>query len=606
MNYFKKILSYGIPYIRFAFLNLFFNILYAIFSALAFIGLIPMIQILFDKTNKVLEKPEYNGIGNLKDYIENFLNYKLTYYINQDSSKALLFVIIIIISLFLLKNIFNYLALYFITFLRNGVIRDLRGKLYQKIVSLPVNFFSEKKKGDLIARVSSDILEIQQSFLSILELIVREPLTILFTLIIMFSISSNLTFFVLIFVPISASIISIIGKSLKKKSDKVQKEQGEFLSTVEETITGIKIIKAFNVENTFIKKFMTSINQLLKYSNELINRQNLASPISEFLGVLVIGVLLWYGGRMVLIDESIDGAVFIAYMGLAYNILTPAKGISKAYYSIKKGDAAAKRIIEILEIKDEMKNNLNAKELKIFNKEICFKNVSFSYGKNIILNDFSLTIKKGETIALVGPSGGGKTTMANLLNRFYDVDNGDIMIDGNSIKKISKKSLNDLIGLVTQDSILFNESVANNIALGDLNSSMEKIKKAAKMANAHEFIEELSDGYNTYIGDGGNKLSGGQKQRLSIARAILKNPEILILDEATSSLDSSSEKLVQNALEKLMINRTSVVIAHRLSTIKKANKIIVLDKGLIIEEGTHEFLINKDSFYKKLVELQNF
>tara|TARA_B100000965_G_scaffold176012_1_gene146801 strand:- start:434 stop:1702 length:1269 start_codon:yes stop_codon:yes gene_type:complete len=422
----------------------------------------------------------------------------------------------------------------------------------------------------------------------------------------MFSISSNLTFFVLIFVPISASIISIIGKSLKKKSDKVQKEQGEFLSTLEETITGIKIIKAFNVENTFIKKFMTSINRLLKYSNELINRQNLASPISEFLGVLVIGVLLWYGGRMVLIDESIDGAVFIAYMGLAYNILTPAKGISKAYYSIKKGDAAAKRIIEILEIKDELKNNLNAKELKIFNKEICFKNVSFSYGKNIILNDFSLTIKKGETIALVGPSGGGKTTMANLLSRFYDVDNGDIMIDGDSIKKISKKSLNDLIGLVTQDSILFNESVANNIALGDLNSSMEKIKKAAKMANAHEFIEELSDGYNTYIGEGGNKLSGGQKQRLSIARAILKNPEILILDEATSSLDSSSEKLVQNALEKLMINRTSVVIAHRLSTIKKADKIIVLDKGLIIEEGTHEFLINKDSFYKKLVALQNF
>ena len=606
MNYFKKILSYGITYIRFAFLNLFFNILYAIFSALAFIGLIPMIQILFDKTNKVLEKPEYIGIGNLKDYIENFLNYKVTYYINQDSSKALLFVIIIIISLFLLKNIFNYLALYFITFLRNGVIRDLRGNLYRKIVSLPVNFFSEKKKGDLIARVSSDILEIQQSFLSILELIVREPLTILFTLIIMFSISSNLTFFVLIFVPISASIISIIGKSLKKKSDKVQKEQGEFLSTLEETITGIKIIKAFNVENTFIKKFMTSINRLLKYSNELINRQNLASPISEFLGVLVIGVLLWYGGRMVLIDESIDGAVFIAYMGLAYNILTPAKGISKAYYSIKKGDAAAKRIIEILEIKDEMKNNLNAKELKLFNKEICFKNVSFSYGKNIILNDFSLTIKKGETIALVGPSGGGKTTMVNLLSRFYDVDNGDIMIDGNSIKKISKKSLNDLIGLVTQDSILFNESVANNIALGDLNSSMEKIKKAAKMANAHEFIEELSDGYNTYIGEGGNKLSGGQKQRLSIARAILKNPEILILDEATSSLDSSSEKLVQNALEKLMINRTSVIIAHRLSTIKKANKIIVLDKGLIIEEGTHEFLINKDSFYKKLVELQNF
>ena len=397
MNYFKKILSYGIPYSKFAFLNLLINILYAIFSALAFVGLIPMIQILFGTTNKVILKPEYTGIGNLKDYIENFLNYKVTQYINQDSSKALLFVIFIIISLFLLKNIFNYLALYFITFLRNGVLRDLRKKLYQKIVSLPINFFSEKKKGDLIARVSSDVIELQQSFLSILELIVREPLTILFTLVIMFTISSNLTFFVLIFVPISASIISQIGKSLKKKSEKVQKEQGEFLSTLEETITGIKIIKAFNAENTFINRFIISINRMLKFSNDLINRQNLASPISEFLGVLVIGVLLWYGGRMVLIDESIDGAVFIAYMGLAYNILTPAKGISKAYYSIKRGDAAAKRIIDILNVKDKMENNQNVKKLKTFDKEICFKNVSFSYSKNKVLSDFSLTIKKGET-----------------------------------------------------------------------------------------------------------------------------------------------------------------------------------------------------------------
>ena len=606
MIYFKKILGYGIPYIRFAFFNLFFNILYAIFSALAFIGLIPMIQILFDKTNKVLEEPKYEGFSNLKDYLENFLNYKLTYYVNQDSSKALLFVIFIIISIFLLKNVFNYLALYFITFLRNGVIRDLRSKLYQKIISLPINFFSEKKKGDLIARVSSDVLELQQSFLSILELIVREPLTILFTLVIMFSISTNLTLFVLIFVPISASIISTIGKSLKKKSEKVQKEQGQFLSTLEETITGIKIIKAFNADNTFIKKFMFSINRLFKFSNELINRQNLASPVSEFLGVSVIGVLLWYGGRMVLIDGTIDGAVFIAYMGLAYNILTPAKGLSKAYYSIKKGDAAAKRIIEILNEEDEFKNSLNLKDLELFEKEICFKNVFFSYKKNIVLKNFSLTIKKGETIALVGPSGGGKTTIANLLSRFYDTDKGEIKIDGNPLKEIRKKSLNNLIGLVTQDSILFNDSVANNIALGNLNSNIKEIRKAARMANAHEFIEELADGYNTNIGEGGNKLSGGQKQRLSIARAILKNPEILILDEATSSLDSSSEKQVQNALEKLMENRTSIVIAHRLSTIKKANKIVVLDKGLIIEKGTHEFLINKDSLYKKLVDFQIF
>ena len=606
MNYFGKILKFGLPYKKFAFLNVFFNILYALFSALSYVAMIPMMQILFGTTKQTFEPPVYNEIEGIKSYVEGFFNYKITQYMSEDSGKALMFVIATIITLFFLKNIFNYLAMFFITFLRNGVLKDLRNALYKKTTALPVSFFSEKKKGDLMARISSDVLELQHSFLSVLELIVRDPLTIIFSLIVMFTFSTKLTLFVLIFIPISGAIISQIGKSLKKKSGRVQEEQGEFLSILEETIGGIKIIKAFNSENIFIKKFSESTQRFFKYSNDLLNRQNMASPVSEFLGILVISILLWYGGKMVLLDQTLNGAIFLSYMGLAYNILTPAKGISRSLYNIKKGDAAAQRVLEILEAKDDMADDPDAVVIDKLKDKIVFKNISFSYESKIILKDFSLNLKKGQTIALVGASGSGKTTVANLLNRFYDINNGALTIDGIAINKIKKSSLYGLTGMVTQDSILFNDTVRNNISLGNPNASEKEIKEAAKIANAEEFILNLENGYETVIGESGNKLSGGQKQRLSIARAILKNPDVLILDEATSALDTASEKLVQNALEYLMKNRTSLVIAHRLSTIQKADLIVVMNNGEIVETGNHKSLMGVDSTYKKLVDLQTF
>jgi len=606
MNYFGKILKFGLPYKKFAFLNVFFNILYALFSALSYVAMIPMMQILFGTTKQTFEPPVYNEIEGVKSYVEGFFNYKITQYMSQDSGTALMFVIATIITLFFLKNIFNYLAMFFITFLRNGVLKDLRNALYKKTTALPISFFSEKKKGDLMARISSDVLELQHSFLSVLELIVRDPLTIIFSLIVMFTFSTKLTLFVLIFIPISGAIISQIGKSLKKKSGRVQEEQGEFLSILEETIGGIKIIKAFNSENIFIKKFSESTQRFFKYSNDLLNRQNMASPVSEFLGILVISILLWYGGKMVLLDQTLNGAIFLSYMGLAYNILTPAKGISRSLYNIKKGDAAAQRILEILEAKDDMLDDHDAVLVDKLKDKIVFKNISFSYESKIILKDFSLNLKKGQTIALVGASGSGKTTVANLLNRFYDINNGALTIDGIPINKIKKSSLYGLTGIVTQDSILFNDTVRNNISLGNPDASEKEIEEAAKIANAEEFILNLENGYETVIGESGNKLSGGQKQRLSIARAILKNPDVLILDEATSALDTASEKLVQNALEYLMKNRTSLVIAHRLSTIQKADLIVVMNNGEIVETGDHKSLMGVDSTYKKLVDLQAF
>ena len=606
MNYFKKIIYFAIPYKKFAFLNIFFNILYAIFSALSFLALIPMLDVLFNTTKVVYEVPKYDGIINLKEFLINSLNYYISESVLSNPEEALLIAISLIILLFFLKNLFNYLALFFITFLRNGILKDLREKLYEKSIKQSISFYSKKKKGDILSRITSDVLEIQHSFLSILELLIREPLTILFTLIVMFSINVNLTFFVIIFIPVSGLIISWIGKALKKFSLNVQKEQGEFLSILEETLTGLNIIKIFNAEESFIKKFNSSLNNFFKFSNKLLNRQNIASPVSEFLGIVVIGCLLWYGGKMVLINDSLNATTFISFMALAYNILTPAKSISKSFYSLKKGDAAAERVIEILESKNAIEDTPYSTNINEFKSEIKFKNIDFSYSRNFYLKDFSLEIKKGKSIALVGSSGSGKTTLVNLINRFYDTDSGKILIDNIEIKNIKLKSLRSLIGMVTQESILFNDTIKNNILIGDPTASEETIIKAAKIANAHDFIDSLPEKYLTNIGDGGNKLSGGQKQRLAIARAIIKNPPILILDEATSSLDSESEKSVQVALKNVMKNRTSIVIAHRLSTISNVDKIIVMEKGKIIESGTHKELLNTNSNYKKLVEIQSF
>ena len=588
------------------FLNIFFNILYALFSALSFLSLMPMLEVLFGENKTTFEKPEFENLSNFGNNLEEWINYQVSHFSGEDPKLALIFVISSIIVLFFLKNFFNYLAMFFITFLRNGVLTSLRENLYKKIISMPLPFFSEKKKGDVISRITADILEIQHSFLSILELIIREPLTIFFMLIAMFLISYKLTVFVLFFIPISGFIIALIGKSLKATSTLVQTEQAEFLSITEETLQGLKVIKGFVSELFFIDKFKKSNNKFYKYSNRLINRQNLASPISEFLGISVIGALLWYGGQLVLVDLELKPAAFLTYMGLAYGVLTPAKAISKASYSIKKGNAAAERVLEILESESSIKEIKNPINKQSFNSEIIFKNVSFKYDQESVLNNINFKIQKGQTIAIVGQSGSGKSTIANLIPRFYDVCSGEILIDGVNIKDLYKSELRKLMGLVSQESILFNDSISNNIKLSNSKVNLKEIEESAKIANANEFIEKFEDGYDLNVGDGGGKLSGGQKQRISIARAVLSNPPIMILDEATSSLDSESEKLVQDALENLMKNRTSIIIAHRLSTIQKADIILVINEGKIAEQGKHEELIKENGIYSKLIKLQSF
>ncbi|PWA05406.1 ABC transporter ATP-binding protein [Flavobacterium psychrotolerans] len=607
MNNFKKIFPFILPYKKYAYLNIFFNILYALFSTLSFMALIPMMQVLFDQTKRNTSMPVWHGIVHVKGFFENYLSYFITTSTdNYGVGYTLSIMVFVIISIFLLKNLCDYFALFFITFLRNGILRDMRNAMYKKTIDLPLSFFSEKRKGDTISRIAGDVSEVQSSFLSILEMVVKEPLTIVFTIIMMFAISTKLTIFVFIFIPLSGYVISLIGKQLKKQSTRAQQEQGTFLSTIEETLGGLKVVKGYNSENYFNRIFQESTQRFFDLSNNIGNRQNLASPVSEFMGIMVIAILLWYGGHMVLIEKSLNGASFIAYMGLAYNILTPAKSISKASYSIKRGNAAAERVLEILEQENPITSKVNAIKKDVFNDKITIRNINFKYEKETVLKDFSLDVKKGQTVALVGQSGSGKSTIANLLTRFYDVNDGEISIDGIGIKDLNLKSLRGLMGLVTQDSILFNDTIKANISLGKLDASDAEIIEALKIANAYEFVQDLPDGIYTNIGDSGNKLSGGQKQRLSIARAVLKNPPIMILDEATSALDTESEKLVQIALENMMQNRTSIVIAHRLSTIQKADVIVVMQKGKIVEQGNHETLIALNGTYNKLVSMQSF
>ena len=604
MSPFRKIIQFGIPFKGYALLNILFNAFYALFSALSFVSLIPMLNVLFKTTEKQSTPATYSGILSLQKYLKDSLNYYVSSKLEQDIEGTLIFVISLVLGLFLLKNISNYLALFFIAYLRNGILKNLRNALYIKIISLPISYFNEKRKGDLMAKMTSDVTEIQQSFLSILELLVREPLTILFSLAAMLLFSFKLTLFVILFIPISGLVISSIGKRLKKHSARIQEEQGDFLSIIDETVNGQKIIKTFSAGEHFKDRFFKATDRFYLFSNQLLHRASLAGPTSEFLGISVIGILLWFGGKMVLIDESITGTSFIVYMGLAYNILTPAKSISKASYSIQKGNAAADRVLEILNVKDHLEDDKNAKKLSEFKDRIVFDKVSFSYEKNPVLNKISFEIKKGEMVALVGPSGSGKTTLTYLINRFYNVDNGLLTIDDIPINLIQKKSLYKHIGMVTQESILFNDSVYNNLKIGKPNASNDEIENAAIAANAHDFIKELPNQYETVIGDLGNKLSGGQKQRLTIARALLKDPAFLILDEATSALDTEAEQQVQIALEKLMQNRTSLVIAHRLSTIKKADVILVLDKGKIIASGNHQKLLSSNKQYKNWVQIQ--
>ena len=604
-NYFNRIFGYAWVYKKYFILNILSNIFYAFFGTLSMISLFPMLKVLFNQTEQLNNPPVWQGMSEAANYVENYLNYFVTTKKASGSDDVLIFMVSIIIITFLLKNIFNYLSMFFITFLRNGVVKNIRNDIYEQMIKLSLSFYSEKKRGDIVARISSDVQELDNSFLSIFELIVKDPLMVLFTLISMFLISPKLSLFVIIFIPICGFVISVVGKSLRRKSLKVQKEQGQFISLVDETLSGMKILKIFNAEKKFFKKFTDSTNRFYKFSNSVLNRKNLASPLSEFLGISSIAGVLWFGGIMVLKENSLDASAFIVYLGLAYNILTPAKSLSRATYKVKKASAAAERIFHIIDNETMVVEDKNAQNIESFSSGIEINNITFSYEDEIVVDGLNLKIPKGKSFALVGQSGSGKSTLANLICRFYDVNSGSINVDGINIKNLKKDALRNLIGLVTQDSILFNDSIKNNLLIAKPEATNEEIIECLKIANAWEFVSKMPDQIDSNIGDSGNKLSGGQKQRLSIARAVLKNPPILVLDEATSALDSESEKLVQNALENLMKNKTSLVIAHRLSTIQKADKIIVLEKGKIIESGVHKELMKNDGIYSNLVKMQS-
>lgn len=608
MVYFRKILKFGVPFLRHAWLSGLFNVLYAIFNILTILSFLPVLSILFKTDSKVYEKPTYQGISKSFDFLKESFYYEITKQVEAEGVIATLSIIcFVLIGLFFFKNLFRFLATYELAYINNGIIRDLQDAIYNKIITLPISYFSEQRKGDLISRMTLDVQAVQASFLSTLETIFRDPITIIITLIMMFSMSAKLTLFVFILLPVSGYIISAIGKKLKANSMKAQKEGGRFLSLIEETLTGLRVIKGFNAENFIENRFKNSTNIYSRLMNKVTQRQGLASPTSEFLGALTIIGILWFGGSLVLSANAtggLDAPTFFTYIGLFYSVLAPVKSISSAVSKIQKGDASAERILEILNTENHIKDAENAVVKTSFEESIEFKNISFKYEEDYVLKNFSLSIPKGKSVALVGQSGSGKSTLTNLVTRFYDVNEGSITIDGIDVKKISKKSLLGLMGIVTQDSILFNDTIANNIKLGKQDATEEDIKHAADIANAHEFIKDLPEQYHTNIGDSGNKLSGGQKQRLSIARAVLKNPPIMILDEATSALDTESEKFVQAALEKMMKNRTSLVIAHRLSTIQNADHIVVLKKGVIVEQGKHEELLDKKGEYYKLVSMQ--
>jgi len=585
--------------------NFIFNLLSAIFGAFSFVLMKPTLEILFGTKELVLDKPVVSlNISSVTDYF----NYYISQVIQQYSQeRALIYVALFLILAVFFKTGFYYLANYFMVFIRNGVVRDIRTIIYKKVLDLPLGFYSEERKGDIMARITGDVTEVENSIMNSLEMIIKNPILIVVSLGFMIYMSWTLTLFVFVMFPIAGYIIGRIGKSLKKESRKGQKKMGEILSVVEEDLSGLRVIKAFNAEKTAQKRFNNENQRYFKIMNQLMWRRYLAHPTSEFLGTTVIMVVLWFGGQLILDQKSsLDAAGFIVYLIFFYSIINPAKAFSTALYSIEKGLASMERIDRILLAKSEIKNKPDARSIHSFENEIVYDNISFAYNTSLVLKNVLLKIKKGETVAFVGQSGSGKTTLVDLLPRFWDVSSGKITIDGTDLRDLNIKNLRDLIGNVNQEPILFNDTFFNNIAFGMENAKMEDVVYAAKIANAHNFIISSENGYHTKIGDRGDKLSGGQKQRISIARAVFNNPPILILDEATSSLDTESEKLVQEALSNLMYNRTSLVIAHRLSTIKHADTICVVHEGEIMEKGTHEELMKSGGRYKKLHDMQMF
>ncbi len=585
--------------------NIVFNFLSAVFGAFSFLLLIPSLQILFGTQDLIKTKPELTfSVSSVTDYADYLISQAIIRYSHE---QALIFIGLFIIITVFLKVGFYYLANYMIVLIRNGVVRDVRSLIYQKILRLQLGFFSDERKGDIMARLTGDVTEVENSVMNSLDMMIKNPILIIVSLIVMIYMSWSLTLFVLVMFPIAGYLIGRIGKSLKKESRKGQKKMGEILSVIEEDLSGLRIIKAFNAEKRATQRFESENSSYFNTMNQLMWRRFLAHPVSEFLGTTVIIIVLWYGGKLILNEESSLGAAsFIGYLVFFYNIINPAKAFSTALYSVEKGLASMERIDKIIDTPEEIKEKANAIPIQNFHSKISYENISFSYNSTPVLTNVSLTIEKGQTVALVGQSGSGKTTLVDLLPRFWDVTKGRITIDGKDLQNLRIEDLRNLIGYVNQEPILFNGSFFNNIAFGMDKATEAEVVNAAKIANAHEFIMESEKGYQTNIGDRGDKLSGGQKQRISIARAVLKNPPVLILDEATSSLDTESERLVQDALENLMKNRTSLVIAHRLSTIKHANLICVMHKGQIMERGTHKELMQLSGRYKKLHNMQMF
>ncbi|WP_312557123.1 ABC transporter ATP-binding protein [Empedobacter brevis] len=609
MSLTKRAFAYAKPY-RSSFVTaIIFNLLYALFNVIALAFMMPILGVLFgEKNTAVISKPIYSGsLGDLKQFFSDYS----AYYMNEVSQTegpvyVLAISCVIFIAAFLFRNIFSFLSETCLVDLRSGVTRDLRVDIHNKIIDLPVAYFTEKRKGDMINRISSDVNEVESNILNSIVEIVRSPIMIIVFVGVLFTVSYQLTIFAILVFPIMGTIISLIGKSLKKAAEHAQDELSNIITYVDETLTSLKIIKIFNAEDQVKGRFDKSINRYRKYLQKVMKKRALASPTSEFLGAITIGLIVFFGGKLSLEGNGLTGSQFIFYIATFYTLLDPIKRFSKALSDVQKGEVSAQRIFEILDAEVSIQDLPDAKGIAAFEDKIEFKNVTFAYGKHDVIKDFNLTIKKGETVALVGQSGSGKSTLANLITRFWDVKSGQILIDGIDIKHIKLQDYRMLFGLVTQDSILFNDSIFNNISLGDKLPNQERVEHAAKVANAEEFIVKMPEKYQESVGEGGNKLSGGQKQRLSIARAVYKNPPIMVLDEATSALDTRSEKLVQVALNNMMQNRTSLVIAHRLSTIQNADKIVVMEAGKIIEEGNHQSLIERKGVYANLVNMQSF